>query len=666
MSNNFSHLLSPMKIGSMTVKNRFVVSAMQPYEVDARGGFTNDGINYYVERAKGGFGMITIGSMYCDTQVDPFSLTVNFGPNGVPKNFICTSASMNDRIHAYGAKSVAQITMGVGRNGAGFKSASEVPSFWNDAVITGAYTADEIKKKIDQFITASITAKKAGFDAIEVHAMHWGYLLDQFAMSITNHREDEYGGTLENRIRICKEIVEGIKQVNGADYPVLMKMGLKSYMTGLGYGQGSLDGENEAGRTLEESIEIIKLLKQYGYDAISCNAGIYESMFYGCAPMYVDKGFVLPLAAEVKKAIPDMPLLVAGRMNDPYLSEKAVADGVADGIVMARQTLADPYYPQKIEMGRPDKIRPCISCNEGCVGRLFNIGRPGGCAVNPSAMREQAYHLSKAMTPKKVMVVGGGIAGMEAARSCKLRGHEVEIYEKSNVLSGNQVPAWQHEFKSDIRLLNEWYQREIADLDIPVHFNAEVSAEMVKYLKPDAVILAIGGEPIMPASIQGIDHPKSVCCTDALMGKKKIGHKVVVVGGGMTGCELALDYAMHGKDVTIVEGLPKLISAGGGAPWMNELYMLKALDKYKVKVCTNNMLTAIDDDGVHIKDTVDGSEHLLEADTAVLSLGFRANKSFASELHGSDIEVYEVKHPGGGIGNVMTAIWNAYEISRSI
>ena len=170
----------------------------------------------------------------------------------------------------------------------------------------------------------------------------------------------------------------------------------------------------------------------------------------------------------------------------------------------------------------------------------------------------------------------------------------------------------------------------------------------------------------MPASIQGIDHPKSVCCTDALMGKKKIGHKVVVVGGGMTGCELALDYAMHGKDVTIVEGLPKLISAGGGAPWMNELYMLKALDKYKVKVCTNNMLTAIDDDGVHIKDTVDGSEHLLEADTAVLSLGFRANKSFASELHGSDIEVYEVKHPGGGIGNVMTAIWNAYEISRSI
>ena len=664
MENKFEHLLSPMQIGKMTVKNRFVVSAMQPYEVDAKGGFTNDGINYFVERAKGGFGMITIGSMYCDTQVDPFNTCLNFSPNAYPKNWVCSSSSMNDRIHVYGAKSIAQITMGTGRNGAGFKSASDVPYFWDPEHTTGAYTIDEIKKKIDLFINGAILAKKAGYDGIEVHAMHWGYLLDQFAMSITNHREDEYGGSLENRIRICRELVEGIKQVNGADYPVIMKMGLKSYMTGLGYGQGSLDGENEAGRTIEESIEIIKLLKQYGYDAISCNAGNYESMFYGCAPMYVDKGFVLPLAAQIKKEV-DIPLLVAGRMNDPYLSERAVADGIADGIVMARQTLADPHYAKKVEMGCPDKIRPCISCNEGCVGKLFSLGRPGGCAVNPAAMREHAYHLNKTMQPKKVVVIGGGIGGMEAARTAKLRGHDVEIYEKSDALSGNQIPASQHDFKKDLRLLNEWYHREIAELGIPVHFNSDMNAEKVKALHPDAVILAIGGSPIIPKSIPGIDHEKSVCCTDALMGRKPVGDNVVIVGGGMVGCELALDYAMKGKKVSIVEALPQIISAGGGAPWMNALYMKKALEKYKVELYTGNMLTSIEDDGVHIRSVADGTAQVIDADSAVISIGFRANPSFASELYGDSIEVYEVKHPNG-IGNVMSAIWSAYEIARSL
>lgn len=664
MSNQFKHLLSPMKIGGMTVKNRLMVSAMQPYEVGARGEFTTAGINYFVERAKGGFGLITVGSMYADTQVDPFSLTVNFGPNGVPKNFVCTAASMNDRIHAYDARSIAQVTMGTGRNAAGMKSASSVPSFWDTNKLTGEYTVDEIKKKIEQFINACVLSKKAGFDGIEVHAMHWGYLLDQFALSIINHREDEYGGTLENRLRICKELVEGIKQTCGSNYPVIMKMGLKSYQTGLGMGQGSLDGENEVGRTLEEAIEIAKLLEQYGYDAISCNVGNYESMFYACAPMYVPTGFVLPLAAKVKEQI-GIPLLTAGRMNDPYQNEKAVASGMTDGVVMARQSLADPYYPKKLEMGKPETIRPCISCNEGCVRRLFENGRPGGCAVNPAAMREESYSMSKTMNPKKVMVVGGGIAGMEAARTAKLRGHDVEIYEKSDILSGNQVPASQHDFKKDMLKLNQWYHREIKDLGIPVHFNTTVDAGMVKKVNPDAVILALGGSPIMPKSIPGIDHEKSVCCTDALMERKPVGDKVVVVGGGMTGCELALDYALKGKTVSIVEGLPDIISSSGGAPWMNAMYMKKALAKYNVSIYTSNMLSAIDDDGIHIKSTADGTEQVLDADTAVICIGFKADTSFTSELYGSGIEIHEVKHPAG-IGNVLTAVWNAYEIARSL
>lgn len=665
MNQDFQHLFTPYNIGKMTVKNRFSMSAMYLYEAGARGEFTNSAINYYVERAKGGFGLISTGSMFCDNEIDPFDIKSDFSPNANPYPWICSAHAMTDRIHAYGTKILAQIALGSGRNAVGLKSVSEVPSFWDPSVITEAYTKDEIKRKIELFIMAAANAKKAGFDGIEVHAMHWGYLLDQFAMSLTNHRTDEYGGSLENRLRAAREILEGVKQECGADYPVIMKMGLKSYMTGLGIGEGSLDGIDEKGRTLEESIEIAKLLESYGYDAITCNVGNYESMFYACAPMYVDKGFVLPFSAEVKKHV-NIPILVAGRMNDPYLSEKAIAEGMADAVVMARQSLADPHYPKKLEMGKPDEIRPCISCNEGCVGRLYSVGCAAGCAVNPSAMHELEYSTSKTMQPKKVMVVGGGVGGMEAARVAKERGHQVELYEKADVLSGNQIAAGMHDFKQDIRRLNEWYHRQIDELAIPVHFNCEVTPEMIKEKHPDVVILATGGVPVMPKSIKGIDHPKSVCCTDALLGKRDVGDKVVIVGGGMVGCEIALDYAMKGKQVSIVEALPEIISAGGGAPWMNALYMKKALEKYNVTIYTNNKLVSVEDDGVHIASTTDPeTTRVLDADNAVIAIGFRSNPSMAPELFGEGMEVYEVKH-ANGIGNVMNAVWSAYEIARSI
>lgn len=665
MSKEFEHLFTPFNIGKLTVKNRFAVSAMYLYEAGARGEFTNSAINYYVERAKGGFGLISTGTMLCDTEIDPYNIITDFSPNANPYTWICSARAMTDRVHAYDCKMLAQIAMGNGRNGVGLKSVSEVASFWDPSVKTGAYTKDEIKRKIDQFIKAAVNAKKGGFDGIEVHAMHWGYLLDQFAMSITNHRTDEYGGCLENRLRASREILDGIKAECGSDYPVIMKMGLKSFMTGLGYGQGSLDGEDEKGRTLEESIEIAKLLESYGYDGITCNVGNYESMFYACAPMYVNKGFVLPFSTEVKKHV-NIPILVAGRMNDPYQSEKAIAEGMADCVVMARQSLADPHYPKKLEMGKPKEIRPCISCNEACVGRLYSVGCAAGCAVNPSAMHELEYSMAKTMEPKKVMVVGGGVGGMEAARVAKERGHDVELYERDAVLSGNQIAAGMHDFKQDIRRLNEWYHRQIDELEIPVHFNCDVTPEFIKEKHPDAVILAVGGTALMPKSIPGIDHPKSVCCTDALLGKREVGDTVVIVGGGMVGCEIALDYAMKGKKVSIVEALPDIISAGGGAPWMNAMYMKKALEKYKVDIYTSSKLASIDDEGAHIVAADDETKcSTLAADSVVVAIGFRPNPSMAKELLGEGMEVYEVKH-ANGIGNVMGAVWSAYEIARSL
>lgn len=223
MSKEFEHLFTPFNIGKLTVKNRFAVSAMYLYEAGARGEFTNSAINYYVERAKGGFGLISTGTMLCDTEIDPYNIISDFSPNANPYTWICSARAMTDRVHAYDCKMLAQIAMGNGRNGVGLKSVSEVASFWDPSVKTGAYTKDEIKRKIDQFIKAAVNAKKGGFDGIEVHAMHWGYLLDQFAMSITNHRTDEYGGCLENRLRASREILDGIKAECGSDYPVIMK-----------------------------------------------------------------------------------------------------------------------------------------------------------------------------------------------------------------------------------------------------------------------------------------------------------------------------------------------------------------------------------------------------------------------------------------------------------
>lgn len=353
-------------------------------------------------------------------------------------------------------------------------------------------------------------------------------------------------------------------------------------------------------------------------------------------------------------------------MNDPYQSERAIANGEADAIVMARQSLADPHYPKKLEMGHPEEIRPCISCNEACVGRLYSVGCAAGCAINPASMHELEYSLSKTTNPKNVMVVGGGVAGMEAAIVAKERGHNVELYERDSVLSGNQIAAGMHDFKVDIRRLNTWFHSQINKLDIPVHFNCEVTPEFIKEQKPDAVILAVGGTALMPKSIPGIDHPKAVCCTDALLGKKEVGDSVVVVGGGMVGCEIALDYAMKNKKVSIIEALPEIISAGGGAPWMNSMYMKKALAKYKVDIYTNNKLACIDDDGAHIVATNDENKKtILEADSVVIAIGFRPNPSMAHDLLEEGIEVYEVKH-ANGIGNVMGAVRSAYEIAHAL
>lgn len=662
MENKYEILFTPYKIGKLTIKNRFVLSPMAHWQFNGQGMMNDAGENYYVERARGGFGLIYTGNMVTDLEVDPFNMVERFSPLSSTKNFTQQAGLMNERIHAYGSKIFGQITMGNGRMMIGNKSCSDLPMFYDMAHGSGELTNEEIKRKIGFVVKAAQVCKRSGFDGVEVHALHWGYLLDQFAMAITNHREDEYGGTLENRLRVTKEIVEGIKQTCGADFPVSIRLGLKSFITGLGPNHGSFDGVFEAGRDIDESIRIAKLLESYGYDVLNCNVGQYESMYYGAAPMYVPKGFALKYAAEAKKNV-SIPILFNGRMNDPDLCVKAVSEGMVDGIVLGRASLADPYFPKKLEMGRPDKIRPCISCNEGCIKRLFTGGRMS-CAVNPTAMRELNYGISKTITPKKITVVGGGVSGMEAARVAALRGHDVTILERSGELGGHLLHAGAHDFKRDIHDLNLWYQNELKELGVKVQLNTTVTPEMLKEAKPDTVILAVGGEVLMPRSIKGIDHPKSVSCTDLLEGKKEMGENVVVVGGGLVGCEIAMDAVNHGRKVTVVEGLNDLMSAGIPVPFNNKDYINDFFRYYGVSVRTGVMLSEVNDEGIVVT-AKDGSTEQIPADTAIISIGFRANPSMEKDLLGAGIEVYAIDHDGG-IGNIMDSVWKAYEIARTI
>lgn len=518
-------------------------------------------------------------------------------------------------------------------------------------------TNEEIKEKIACVIETAQVAKAAGFDGVEIHAMHWGYLIDNFAMELFNHRTDEYGGSLDNRLRVPKEIVEGIKMACGEKFPVTIRVGLKAFLKDIN--SGSFDGEGERGRTPEEAAAICKKLEEYGYDGISADVGVYESFYHCTPPSYIEKGGYLKYAAMVKKEI-GIPLLFAGRMNDPDICEKAFSEGIIDAVVLARAALADHSYARKLEMGLPEKIRPCLSCNQGCTGRDFSNGAVS-CAVNPQAFRGYSYGIIPAQRVKRIMVVGGGVAGMEAARTLTLRGHSVTIYEASDHLGGNLLPAGAHSFKKPVLELNEWYKRELIELGVSVHFHTTVSPDMVKMENPDAVIFAVGSVPSTPP-VPGVE--KALSSIDALKGNAVMGENILIIGGGLIGMEFALEEAMKGRKVTVVEALDKILSAGAPVPLQNRMYLEAAVDHFGIDVITGSRVKEVTDNGAVVTEK-DGSEKEITADTVIMATGFKPLASMASELYGTGMEVYEIGD-GRTVGSVLTAIWDAYEVARTV
>lgn len=663
MSHTYEHLFSPVRIGNrLTLKNRFSVAAMGTGDMQGtRGEYPNNTIEYYIERARGGFGLIVLGSVVVDMEAQkPDLINGVVPPSYAPGKWRESACRLTQRIHAYGAKTFMQVGFGHGRMKPGQKAPSPIPRYGNPEELCEQITPEEIEIKIHYMIKTAKMAYEAGFDGVEVHAMHWGYLMDQFAMAISNQREDEYGGTLEKRLTVPRKIVEGIKKECGENFPVSIRMGMKSWIKR--FGEASLDGSDEAGRTIEEACEIGKLLQSYGYDMLDVNSGIYDSFYYCVAPAYVEKGYNLKLSKQLKEAV-SIPVYVAGRMDDPDMAEAAIANGEADGIALGRASLADPFYVKKLQMGQPEKIRPCIACGN-CMASAFNTGS-ATCTVNPEGMKEGLYPVTKAVNPKKLVVVGGGVCGMEAARNAAVRGHKVALIEKSDTLGGRLFDAGVHSFKESIRKLNAWYIGELKDLGVEVHLNTEATPEYLKNMAPDTVIFAIGSEPLMPRAIPGIDSAKAVACTDVLLGKKEAGQKVVIVGGGLVGAEMAYDMGAEGKEVYLVEALDDICANDPtGVPfWVRDM-LNELLDRTHVNKLMGHRLYSITDKGAVVQDKK-GNKKEIEADDVIIAIGFRARPSICSELNGCKIETFDIV-AGNGIGSITTQISAAYEITRRL
>ena len=658
MQQGYTHLGKPLQIGKLTVKNRFCMAPIGGGQHHLPGGgLKNETIQYLVERAKGGFGLIFTGAIAADGTVDPYT---GVGPTILqnPDAFKMTATELNERAGAYCTKIFAQITMGLGRNYPNLPAPSSVHVFRHPGEVSPELTREQIKSKIDSVVKSAKVAKDSGFAGVEVHSIHWGYLLDQFALSMMNHRNDEYGGSLENRLRAAQEILEGIKQECGRDYPVSMRLGLKTFVKG--FEQASLTGDEEIGRTLEEGIEIAKMLEAYGYNCLNVDTGIYDSFYYACPPMYMPKGYLVELAAKAKEAV-GIPILAGGRMNEPDIAEAAIRDGKIDAVVLGRAALADPEYPNKVLTGHTEKIRPCIACNQGCITRLQQ-GKQPTCAVNPAAMREMRYAIKPCVQSKEVVIVGGGVAGMEAARIAAIRGHKVSLYEKNDVLGGNLIQGGSHSFKKEVRELNAWYQNELNQLPMEIHTGEAVSAKQLRNMNADVIILATGSVPIMPP-VPGIDDEKVLGCMDAFAHPEKVGKKVIIIGGGLVGCEMALDYAQEGKDVTVVEALPKILSAGIPSPIPNGQMIPDLFQHHHVTVLENHKLTSVERGRVVLDS--DGQKKELDADSVVIAVGFRPAPSMAQELQGCGAAVYEIGD-GQQVSTILHAVWDGYEVGNNI
>jgi len=595
----------------MEIKNRLVVPPMVMNYANEDGTANERFIAYLEEKAKGGWGLIIPENYIMDPDARGFVKL----PGLWKDEQIASHKELTDRIHKHGAKVVVQI------NHAGRQTSRMItgvqpvaPSPIPDPTIgemPRALSAEDILELIAKFGDAALRAKKAGFDGVEIHGSH-GYLINQFMSPFSNKRTDEYGGNIRNRAKFALEIIRDMKNKVGDDFPIIYRMSVNELV--------------EGGLTTEESKIVAMMLEEAGIHAIHATNGVYASAQYIIPPAAVKHGWSSDISAEIKKVV-SIPVITVGRVTDPLTAESILTSEMADLVSMGRASLADPHLPNKAKEGKFDDIVSCIGCLQGCAGR--NVQQlPVQCLVNPMTGNESEFKLEQTKDKKKVLVAGGGIAGMEAAIVAANRGHDVHLYEKSEVLGGQWLIAAVPPSKEELNALTVWQKKKIKELGVNIYLNTELTKAIVESEKPDAVIVATGATPVIP-NIPGKDKALVVSANDVLNGIKDTGENVLVIGGGSVGAETAAHLVNHGKKVIIVEALPEIVKDSEPAV---KYFLLEDLRKNNVQVLKNTIVKEIFDNTVLVHE-IEGNERLLEnVDSVVVAVGSKSVNELTNEL----------------------------------
>jgi 2-enoate reductase len=576
--------------------------------------------------------------------------------------FAKSTAPMNEIIHAFGTKIFLQPTGGFGRVAIPhlMKKAiapSNQDNRWDPGIHHKAMTVEEITQLIASFVSCAVIAKESKFDGVEVHAVHEGYLLDQFAIGLFNKRTDEYGGDLKGRLKIATDIVKGIKAACGDSFPVSLRYSLKSFVKSIRH--GALPGEEftEQGKDIDEGVEAAKMLVEAGYDLLNVDAGTYDAWYWNHPPMYFEKGMYREFGKILKQKV-DVPIILAGRMDDPELACDALGTS-CDIVAYGRPLLADPYLPEKIRTGNLEDIRPCLSCQQGCLDRLAH-GLPLSCAVNPSCGREKSLAITNADEKKNILIIGGGLAGMETARVSALRGHRVTLIEKSNTLGGNIIPGSVPDFKKDDRALLKWYAFQLKKLPVDIKLNCSVDKEYIEKSDADIVVVAMGSSPVL---LEFGDKNHVYTAVELLNDIEKAGKNIVVIGGGLIGCETALWLHQHGRIVTIVENQPEILGGGRDMCFANYDMLKDLLVFNKIDVLQSTSVKSVSDNSVMVE-TLDG-EKTIVADTVMLAVGYHSERDIFDSMINSNKIVYNIGD-SRKVRNIMYTIWDAFFLAREL
>ena len=687
MNEKYAPLFTPFKIGNVEIKNRIVQCSMggtslfgwlEPCHFDKEAAY------FLLQRAQKGVGLVLPGMQCVRDTMGRRWLYQN-------KRMFKQLKEYMVEYHKTGAKLFIQLAAGFGRSMAvtpwmvvlnknpilnklaspivdvsySCASASATPNRWQEDMLSRPMTVKEIHEMVEAFGKTAKMLRDAGVDGVEIHAVHEGYLLDQFTMENWNWREDEYGGSFENRFRFPVEIVQCIKRYAGDDFPVSLRYSVVSKTKG--WGKGAMPYETdfeEWGRDMAESEKAIKYLGDAGYDFFNCDNGTYDAWYWAHPPQYMPDNCNLADVEHIKK-FTDKPVACAGRML-PETAAEEIAAGRLDAMAIARQNLVDPDWIIKIQEGREDEIKPCIRCHNGCfnfakykgtanIQGLEDSLHLGRCALTPSTMQHNRYKIVPTKHPKKVAIIGAGIGGVEAALVLKQRGHKPVIFEKTDRIGGLFLTASAMSFKENDKALITWYENEVKKQGLDIRFNTEIN-DLGTVRGFDEIIVATGAVP-RKMVIPGFE--KCLTFTQLLREKYPVGDKVLFFGGGQSACEAAYEMIKQGKHPMIVEFARDLVPAQNVC-LSNASFLRDAMEYHKVPVYLEHTIREIKDKTAVVASKDGKNVFEIEYDNVVNGIGF-----VPAPVGGKAKNVHRVGDCVT-IGNLRTAIWRAWDVAMKI